>query len=77
MIPLLVLCAYLADNSSGLKADEKAVTAQEFPVATVSTGSAVRDGGSIVKIIETTASTLQDQINDYKQNTDIKVVKIG
>ena len=69
--------AHLADNTSGLKSDEKAVTAQNLPVTTISTGSAVRHGEGIIEIIETTASTLQDQINGFKRNTDIKVIKIG
>lgn len=77
MIPLYIIFANLTDNFSGLKADEKAITAQELSVTIVSTGSAVIYGESIVEILESTPSTLQTQVHDYMKNTDLKVIKIG
>ncbi|RDW57656.1 hypothetical protein BP5796_12457 [Coleophoma crateriformis] len=62
---------------SGLKVDEKAVLVKEVPVVTVSTCSIVRDNGKIVAITAAAISTLQNQIDDAIQNTDIKAVKIG
>ena len=77
MAPFIVLFASFTDNTSGLKADEKAVRAKEFPVTIVSTGSAVRDEENIVDIVEATPSALQNQIDDHVQNADVKAVKIG
>ena len=64
-------------KSSGLKADERAVTAHDVSVATISTGTAFVDDGSIVKITGATPSAFQNEINKIIQNADVKVVKIG
>lgn len=65
------------DISSGLNADEKAIVAQNCLVTVVSTGSAVRDGEGVVEVVGSTPETLQNQMADHMQSTDIKVVKIG
>ncbi|RDW68187.1 hypothetical protein BP6252_09583 [Coleophoma cylindrospora] len=74
-----VLVVGCSDNStsSGLKVDERAVLVNEVPTVTVSTCSIVRDDGKIVAITGAAISTIQNQIDDAIQNTDIKAVKVG
>ncbi|KAL6802211.1 pyridoxamine kinase [Trichoderma sp. SZMC 28012] len=63
--------------NSGLTADERAITAQGVPVATIPTGSAIRNGEEPVEV---TAAALEDLINetdDALRKMDCKVVKIG
>jgi hydroxymethylpyrimidine/phosphomethylpyrimidine kinase len=60
-----------------LKADERAIAAQEVPVTTVSTGSVVRNGESHVEIIAAAPSVLLNEIDNAIRKIDCKVVKIG
>lgn len=63
--------------TSGLEADEKAVTALEIPVTTVSTGAARRNGENHVEVVAAPPSLLLNQINEAIQKRDCKVIKIG
>ncbi|EHK24793.1 uncharacterized protein TRIVIDRAFT_220233 [Trichoderma virens Gv29-8] len=63
--------------NSGLKADERAIAAQEVPVATVSTGLAIRNEERPVEIIATASESLIKEVDDAISNMDCKVVKIG
>ncbi|KAL7781557.1 hypothetical protein V8C43DRAFT_298153 [Trichoderma afarasin] len=52
--------------NSGLKADERAITAQGVPVTTVSVGSAIRNGEGPVEISATTFKDLKNKIDDIR-----------
>ena len=60
-----------------MKADEKAVAAQEIPVAALSTGSAVRNSEGHVESVEVSLAITEAQIGDAIREVDCKVVKIG
>ncbi|KAL6827235.1 pyridoxamine kinase [Trichoderma sp. SZMC 28015] len=63
--------------NSGLKADERAITAQGMPVTTVSAGSAIRNGEEPVEISATTFEDLKNETDGALRKIDCKVVKIG
>ncbi|KAK0766613.1 hypothetical protein N5P37_000338 [Trichoderma harzianum] len=63
--------------NSGLKADERAITAQGVPVITVSAGSAIRNGEEPVDNTATALEALINETGDALRKIDCKVVKIG
>lgn len=65
------------DINRGLKADERAITAQGVPVTTVSAGSAIRNGEEPVEITATALEDLINETDDALRKIDCKVVKIG
>lgn len=71
------LSSVQANDISGLKADEKAILAQEIPVIAVSTGSTTENGKSDIEIIEPEASILKNETENAIHKMDFNVVKIG
>ncbi|KAM6480968.1 pyridoxamine kinase [Trichoderma sp. SZMC 28011] len=63
--------------NSGLKADERAITAQGVPITTVSAGSAIRNGEEPVEVTATILEDFMNETEDAFRKTDCKVVKIG
>ncbi|KAL7913107.1 pyridoxamine kinase [Trichoderma velutinum] len=63
--------------NSGLKTDEKAITAQGVPVTTVSAGSAIRNGEDPVEITATALEDLTNETDDAFRKIHCKLVKIG
>ena len=79
MIPHIALFMpiYLTDTRSGLRADERAITAKGVPVTAVSTGSATRNDEGLVEVTEATPSILVNQIDEAIRTMNPNVVKIG
>lgn len=66
----------VSKSNSGLKADAKAIEAQEIAVRTVCTGSVVRDGEHVM-VTPSDTTLLFSQINETFKNVDYDVVKTG
>lgn len=65
------------NNTSGLKADEKAIVAQDVPIIAVSTGSAIRDGETDAEDITAPYLVPEDEIDHAIQKINCKAIKIG
>ncbi|KAL7937840.1 pyridoxamine kinase [Trichoderma chlorosporum] len=79
ILPAGVLVFGCSDElvNSGLKADERAVAAQEVSVITVTVGSAIRNEESHVEIIAAEPSLLINKIDDAFCKIECKAAKIG
>ncbi|KAL6895109.1 Ribokinase-like protein [Trichoderma evansii] len=63
--------------NSGLKADERAIVAQDVSMIAVSTGSVVRDGETHIEDITATYLVPEDEIDHAIQKINCKAIKIG
>lgn len=65
------------NNTSGLKADERAIAAQGIPMRAVSTGSAIRNGETHVENLPAACLIPEDEIDLAIREIDCKAIKIG
>lgn len=65
------------NNTSGLKADERAIAAQDIPMIAVSTGSATRNGETHVENLPAACLIPEDEIDHAIRERDCRAIKIG